>query len=642
MWSDLVTISHDRADHRRRRAEAVGLPARRQAADLCLGDADCARRRGRWRSSFRATWCSRRRSASCFARWRSPACCCCIAAGARAGRARAGSRRRCCTSPKPPKPVAESRPHVHVDDRSRATRSAGSPTRSTRWPKKVELSRLDLELRVETRTVGTARGQPRARSVQLFGVARSARAAARDRRLRADPRGGSRRRSSMTAARRYLERVKVNARRMGQLIDDLLAFSRIGRTAMLQQTTSISRAMATAVAHEADRRLGRDDRSADRDRCRRATASRRCSTRCSCNLVSNAVKFTAKVRTRAITDRLDQQSTARRVYFVRDNGVGFDERYAEKLFGVFQRLHRADEFEGTGVGLAIVHRDHHPARRPHLGRRQAERQARRSIFTLPSLRPAEASRGQASRHRERFAADRLRCLIGASVAVAGLSAQRTGLRVARTAQGHSAGNAVLPLEWSETRNLAWKTPVAGLGWSSPVVANGSVMARRPPIEQTRHFAARDRVRRRRPDAKSSTSRCSRSRRSPRHQSQEQLGVADADRRRRSCLRALRRRRHRGARRRRARSSGRTRFDYQSQHGAGGSPIVYGDLLIFSCDGSDVAFVIALDKRTGKTKWKTNRGYAVRSGVHDAARDPRRRSRSADQRRRVPRARPTIR
>ena len=51
-----------------------------------------------------------------------------------------------------------------------------------------------------------------------------------------------------------------------------------------------------------------------------------------------------------------------------------------------------------------------------------------------------------------------------------------------------------------------------------------------------------------------------------------------------------------------------RFDYQSQHGAGGSPIVYGDLLIFSCDGSDVAFVIALDKHTGKTKWKTNRGF----------------------------------
>jgi outer membrane protein assembly factor BamB len=52
----------------------------------------------------------------------------------------------------------------------------------------------------------------------------------------------------------------------------------------------------------------------------------------------------------------------------------------------------------------------------------------------------------------------------------------------------------------------------------------------------------------------------------------------------------------------------TRFDYQSQHGAGGSPVLYGDLLIFNCDGSDAAFVIAIDKNTGKQKWKTNRGF----------------------------------
>ena len=62
----------------------------------------------------------------------------------------------------------------------------------------------------------------------------------------------------------------------------------------------------------------------------------------------------------------------------------------------------------------------------------------------------------------------------------------------------------------------------------------------------------------------------------------------------------------------------TRFDYVSQHGAGGSPIVYGDLLIFSCDGSDVAFVVALDKNTGKVRWKTNRGFPA-DQAHDAAR-----------------------
>jgi light-regulated signal transduction histidine kinase (bacteriophytochrome) len=73
------------------------------------------------------------------------------------------------------------------------------------------------------------------------------------------------------------------------------------------------------------------------------------------NLVSNAVKFTAKVPAPAITIGATT-ADGETVYYVRDNGVGFDDRHADKLFGVFQRLHRADEFEGTGVGLAIVHR----------------------------------------------------------------------------------------------------------------------------------------------------------------------------------------------------------------------------------------------------------------------------------------------
>ena len=141
---------------------------------------------------------------------------------------------------------------------------------------------------------------------------------------------------------------------MGQLIDDLLAFSQIGRTTM----------------HAAD---GRSD--GDGDGGRRRKRSPPPAARLSCpiaplppchgepallnqvfvNLMSNAVKFTAQGAQPDDHDWLDDR-TARPVYFVRDNGVGFDERYAEKLFGVFQRLHRTEEFEGTGVGLAIVHR----------------------------------------------------------------------------------------------------------------------------------------------------------------------------------------------------------------------------------------------------------------------------------------------
>ncbi|MGH8189524.1 MAG: sensor histidine kinase, partial [Steroidobacteraceae bacterium] len=71
------------------------------------------------------------------------------------------------------------------------------------------------------------------------------------------------------------------------------------------------------------------------------------------NLLSNALKFSRAATPPVVTIGSDYRS-GQRVYFVRDNGVGFDMRYAEKLFGVFERLHNAAEFEGTGVGLAIV------------------------------------------------------------------------------------------------------------------------------------------------------------------------------------------------------------------------------------------------------------------------------------------------
>ena len=152
--------------------------------------------------------------------------------------------------------------------------------------------------------------------------------------------------------RRLLTVVQDEAGRMGDLIDDLLAFSRLGRQPMTSALVNMTSLVCEVVAEQtrADERAVFEidvlpDVRGDRTLLRQVWV----------NLVSNAIKYSSKSATPEVKIWATHEQE-RVIYHVRDNGVGFDMAYASKLFGVFQRLHRNDEFPGTGVGLAIVER----------------------------------------------------------------------------------------------------------------------------------------------------------------------------------------------------------------------------------------------------------------------------------------------
>jgi PAS domain S-box-containing protein len=168
-------------------------------------------------------------------------------------------------------------------------------------------------------------------------------------------------------SQRYLENILESATRMGKLIDDLLAFSRIGRAETHKTMVSLEQLVQEALT-EVRQDVG--DRKivwtiaqlpacyGDRSMLRLALI----------NLISNAVKFTRTRSPAEIEIGCMNQERDQVVVFVRDNGVGFDMKYLGKLFGVFQRLHPTEAFEGTGIGLATVQRIAHR----HGGRAWAE------------------------------------------------------------------------------------------------------------------------------------------------------------------------------------------------------------------------------------------------------------------------------
>jgi light-regulated signal transduction histidine kinase (bacteriophytochrome) len=159
----------------------------------------------------------------------------------------------------------------------------------------------------------------------------------------------------------YLATITAAAVQMGTLIDDLLAFSRVGRTPMNIGTFALAplveEVVSDAVAAAPDRAITwtlhpLPTAHADRALLRMALV----------NLIGNAIKFTSGTAHATIEVGCTDDAVRGPAIFVRDNGAGFDPRYASKLFGVFQRLHSQSEFEGTGIGLAnvqrIIHRHH--------------------------------------------------------------------------------------------------------------------------------------------------------------------------------------------------------------------------------------------------------------------------------------------
>ena len=189
-------------------------------------------------------------------------------------------------------------------------------------------------------------------------------------------------------SQRFIQTILDSAKRMGNLIDDLLAFSRIGRAETKETEVDLEQLVKEVVAE-----IGQDTKSrdiawkigalpvcyGDRSMLRLVVV----------NLVSNAAKFTRMRKPAEIEIGCVYRNKKEVEMFVRDNGAGFDMKYANKLFGVFQRLHLPEEFEGTGIGLATVQRIIHR----HGGKVRGEGaidQGATFYFSLPKAQDAAA------------------------------------------------------------------------------------------------------------------------------------------------------------------------------------------------------------------------------------------------------------
>ena len=182
--------------------------------------------------------------------------------------------------------------------------------------------------------------------------------------------------------KRVLNIIRSNTQKMGQLIDDLLSFSRLGRQDISPSDIRMAE-LAKGVFEEIKPPANERNLQFNMKTLPIAHGDRSMMKQVFANLLSNAIKFT-RPKEMATIEIGGTNDGVENVYYVKDNGVGFDMQYVNKLFGVFQRLHSAEEFDGTGVGLAIVQRIIHR----HGGRVWAEGKVDGGAtfyFSLPAI-----------------------------------------------------------------------------------------------------------------------------------------------------------------------------------------------------------------------------------------------------------------